>query len=733
MTPTMAIEKRFDIPFTAQQAHREKQIQQVYRPVIGVHKWFARRPGSLFRALLLAEFGDPEYPLKELFFRTNELTGLIIADPFMGGGTPIFEANRTGTSVIGCDINPMAWWVVRQELETLDRAAFLNTAQKVIREIEDRIGGLYRTDCTSCGQEVPVKYFFWVTQQTCATCGRTFDLFPNYTVARNSRHPNYVLYCPHCRKLVETSAPAPTTCPSCLTVIPVRGPARSNRYHCPYCAHEGRYPSEMAAHGPPQHRLFGMEYHCSQCQPAHQGRFFRTADATDEDRYRQAEELLRQNPALPIPDEAIPDGAETRRLHRWGYRHYRELFNARQQLGLGLLANRIRQVDDQEIRYALATVFSDFIRYQNMIARYDAYALKCQDVFSVHGFPVRLVQCENSLLGVPAVGAGGFRHFVQKYDQAKAYCEQPFETSWTPVGKKRISIPGERIAATFVEGPANLETGRRAWLVAGDLGDLDLTNTILDGVFTDPPYFSNVQYAELMDFLYVWLRRVLADVPAFALPSTRSTEELTGNSRQAKGLAHFAQGLSRVFMTTARALRPGGPFVFTYHHNDPVAYTPVAVAILDAALGCTATLPSPAEMGASLHINGTGSSVVDTVFVCRKGITPPACAYVPDYLLTVLLADACALASGGVTPTRGDLTCLALGHLTRLVTIQLAPSWEASRPIATRLQQTQETLMELTDRYALHETVNTTLRQAKPAGHHRQLSFLTEEGMENEP
>ncbi len=53
----MSLESHFDAAFVASQALREKQIQQNYRPVIGVHKWFARRPGTLFRALLLAEFG----------------------------------------------------------------------------------------------------------------------------------------------------------------------------------------------------------------------------------------------------------------------------------------------------------------------------------------------------------------------------------------------------------------------------------------------------------------------------------------------------------------------------------------------------------------------------------------------------------------------------------------------------------------------------------------------------
>ena len=52
------IEYRFDIPFVADLALREKQIQQNHRPIISVHKWFARRPGTLFRGLLLSEFAS---------------------------------------------------------------------------------------------------------------------------------------------------------------------------------------------------------------------------------------------------------------------------------------------------------------------------------------------------------------------------------------------------------------------------------------------------------------------------------------------------------------------------------------------------------------------------------------------------------------------------------------------------------------------------------------------------
>lgn len=102
----MSIERHFDVPFIGAMALREKQVQQNYRPVIAVHKWFARRPGTLFRGLLLAEFGDR--PSREAFFGARAFPGRVVADPFMGGGTPLIEANRVACDVLGWDINPMA-------------------------------------------------------------------------------------------------------------------------------------------------------------------------------------------------------------------------------------------------------------------------------------------------------------------------------------------------------------------------------------------------------------------------------------------------------------------------------------------------------------------------------------------------------------------------------------------------------------------------------------------------
>jgi len=107
---------------------------------------------------------------------------------------------------------------------------------------------------------------------------------------------------------------------------------------------------------------------------------------------------------------------------------------------------RIEQIEDKSVRFALSTIFSDSLRYQNMLCRYDTWALKCQDIFSVHGFPVGLIQCENNLLGISRIGSGGFRHFIEKFYRAKQYCQKPFEIRKTNGRKQLIHIPGERRA-----------------------------------------------------------------------------------------------------------------------------------------------------------------------------------------------------------------------------------------------------------------------------------------------
>ncbi|MXW17017.1 MAG: DUF1156 domain-containing protein [Gemmatimonadetes bacterium] len=693
----MSIEQRFDVPFVAALALREKAIQQNYRPIIAVHKWFARRPGTLFRALMLSEFVDAK--LSQSYFSSHQLQQKVVADPFMGGGTPLIEANRLGADVIGWDINPMAWWIVGRELEDLDSTAYRTAALELVETLQRQIGHQYETECAKCSGSAEVKYFLWVKTQPCRSCRRDIDLFPGYLVAKGVRHPKHVLACAECGRLNEvTRLGSPGHCSACTSSLVVEGPARRGSVECAACGTKNRFP--CIENGPLSHRMFAIEYHCPECKRSHKGRFFKEPSADDLAKYAEADEALANMRLKYVPEDRIPPGDESSRLHRWGYEKYRQMFNSRQLLGLELSCGLIAAQADARVRRALATNLSDLLRYNNLLVRYDTMALKALDLFSVHGFPVGLVRCEANLLGIlggngKPVGSGGWVNMIAKYSTAKDFCVRPFEV---PAGRrKRVYTRGEWIGDRSV---GNGKRPRRVDLRCGSATEAELKPGSLDAVLTDPPYYDSVQYAELMDFCYIWLRRLVGEeTEAFAVKSTRNRDELTGNATEGRDLEHFTDGLATVYARMTTALKPGAPLVFTYHHNRRCAYHAVAVAILDAGLMVTAAIPCPAEMSGSIHISGTKSAIVDTVFVCRseRDVSDTNSIGESDCLEELLESDLAKLRAAGMKPRSGDIRCLALGHVTRQVVARLRTSWDRTMSTRAKIDRVAESMDEVAD------------------------------------
>lgn len=291
------------------------------------------------------------------------------------------------------------------------------------------------------------------------------------------------------------------------------------------------------------------------------------------------------------------------------------------------------------------------------------------------------------------VGSGGWINIIDKYAKAKAYCDEPFEVQHRKGKKVRVPITGEWIGESR---PGS--RGRAISIRCASATEVELPPESLDAVFTDPPYFGNVQYAELMDFCYVWLRRLVGtDVEGFARASTRASEELTVNLTEGRGLTHFTEGMAKVYSAMARALKPGAPLAFTYHHNKLEAYLSIAVAILDAGLVCTASLPCPAEMGGSIHIQGTGSSIVDTVFVCRRLGKPVDHQLFQNQLELnrIVRDDLAQLKIAGLKPTAGDIRCIVFGHQVRMAIWNLHSAWDIQTPTDIKLDRVRAALNSL--------------------------------------
>ena len=92
-------------------------------------------------------------------------------------------------------------------------------------------------------------------------------------------------------------------------------------------------------------------------------------------------------------------------------------------------------------------------------------------------------------------------------------------------------------------------------------------------------------------------------------------------------------------------------------------------------------------MGGSIHIHGTASSIIDTVFVCRSTgtVLRKWLAGTPDEVAVIVAEDVALLEAAGRMPTRGDTRCIAFGHLIRLAVWNLRLSWDQTLPTAEKI------------------------------------------------
>ena len=115
---TKMIYKDIPIEFISQISKKEANSR---KPIYQIHKWFGRKTDAIFRSILLALELETEETanFKEIFYKENHnlLEGKIILDPFMGGGVTLVNTLRLGGKAIGIDVNPVAWFITKNELQ----------------------------------------------------------------------------------------------------------------------------------------------------------------------------------------------------------------------------------------------------------------------------------------------------------------------------------------------------------------------------------------------------------------------------------------------------------------------------------------------------------------------------------------------------------------------------------------------------------------------------------------
>lgn len=628
-------------------ARHESWRKELYRPTTHIHRWWATRLGTVFRFMLIDALKGEVEDIED-FYSIHEFADKIVLDPFMGSGTTLVEALKLGTKTIGVDINELSNFIVEQSLKHVP----LEEMNFYLAELERTAGrfirDLYTTRDVSTGKPVPVLYFFWV-KVVRTPSGEEVPLFPKYIFAKNAypeKRPRAQVICPSCWNIFTARFDAQkVSCPTCgFKFNPQLGPAPSGS---PF-VHDSmgkRYKiiDLISEESPPGHRLYAV---------------LAADESTGEKKYQAATDydieifnkartlLLEMEEGLPLPSSAIQPGRNTSQALRYGYRKWRDFFNERQLLSLGVLLRSILSIESLDVRHQFLLVFSSALEYNNMFATYKGEGTGAvRPIFSNHILKPERLPLENNVWGTRLNSGSFLTLYRNKYLRGKKYLSAPTDilltspTNRRARGQKRIAenqhpklrlsslkvITAPPIKSEFAlnlgfdqirNGGANLLTA------AADSRSLDfIPSNSVDAVVTDPPYFDFINYSELSDFFYAWV--------STAFESKTSTTRRSGEVQNADS-KEYCRLLKGVFKEMHRVLKPGAPMSFTFHHSSPDGWWAMATALKESGFHIKKVFAIYGENIASVTKSGTKHPIrLDAII---KAVKPPCGECEPSYL-----------------------------------------------------------------------------------------------------
>jgi putative DNA methylase len=621
----------FPFEFISQIAERESWRKEIHRPIYHVHKWWAKRLGSIFRAILLASAVDDENDLRTTFYQHHNFAGTSALDPFIGSGTTIGEAHKLGFTALGRDINPVAVEAVRVALGPMDRKAIADAYASLNGGVGASIRELYRTQ-DGDGRPCDVLYHFWVAYVRCPHCARAIDLFSSFVFASNAypkRKPEVQVVCPSCGDIFEgRHGRAAETCPHCGRVFdPQKGNTRGQGATCPKC---GDF-SIIDAIAKSGERL-NFRLYAKLVLRGDETKQYLPATARDATDYARASATLASEVAagkITLPDLALTDGYNTRQAMRYGFANWQHFFNDRQLLALGWLRAAIAEIPDAPVREVLLTLFSGLLEFNNMFASYKGEGTGAvRHMFSHHILKPERTPIEANVWGTPKSSGSFSGLFRGRLQRAIAYREEPTEVSGGNGSAAVVSSPP--FSGSVLDWPEDEKFAQRGiYLSCGDSSDL-------------------------ADFFYSW-QQLGTGVPAV---STRAAGEVQDTDAD-----KFAGKLQGVFRECHRVLKDGGLLAFTYHHSREEGWHAVAEAVLGAGFVVVRSHPVKAEMSVATPVAAAKDPIsFDIILVCRKA-SEVAGARDAKTAIATARAQVARLTSAGFNLSRADQRTVEFGQI----------------------------------------------------------------------
>lgn len=610
-----ALEHGFPFERVSAVAQAESHRKEVHRPVYHVHKWWAQRLGSVFRAALIGATAPAGARVMDRFRQPVRLPGVIVFDPFVGSGTTVGEAHKLGCTAIGRDVNAVAIRAVRTALgslsETEVRAQFAGLEAVVGAELRSLYRGLDAQD-----READVLYFFWVRRLGCPGCQRPVRLFSTQTFARHAyavKHPRVHVVCPDCGDVFPArSTDSAVRCPGChASFDPRSGAARGQHARCRHCGREFAVAEASRAQSPP-----GYDLYAKLVLTAGGTRQYLRATSDDQARYANAARRFASS-GPSVPRTEIRDGHNTRQILAHGYRCWSDLFNARQLLALSTLARAIGELPAGPARDGLATLFSGTLEFNNLFASYKGEGTGAvRHMFSHHILRPERMPIEANVWGTPKSSGSFSTLFESRLIRALRYRAEPFELEVDGHGRGRkiFGLSAPMGAEVRELRPGQVPDPGGLYVSCGDSSRTGMRARSVDVVLTDPPFFDNVHYSELADFFFVWQELFFGARSPAGAGTTRSDREV-----QDVDARRFAAKLRGVFRECCRVLRDEGLLVFSYHHSREEGWAAVARAVLGAGFTFVAAQPVKAELSVATPKARAREPIdLDVLLVCRK-------------------------------------------------------------------------------------------------------------------
>ena len=534
----------------------------------------------------------------------------LVADPFAGGGAIPLEAIRLGADAVSSDLNPVSFLLNKVVLEYMPKYGqqLLDEVRRwgtwVKRETEEKMGPFYPKGSDGT---IPIAYL-WARTIRCEGpgCGIEIPLIRSLWLAKTGRHSVALRLIPeHKRKRIDfeilknakekdvgegTIKRGAATCPICGYTTP---------------ADHVRKQFQTRKGGANDARLVAIVT----IKEGITGRVYRLPTDSDYAAIKLASEKIEglmeslTPEGLPVfPSEPLPYLRSIFNVYLLGIERWEHLFTKRQLLSIHYLRETIRRIssvvetsnlsETNHLREAVITVLAlaldKVIDSNSSLCRWRPTS---QDIGNTFGRQALGIVWDFAEINI-------FSGSTRDWDRSIEGCinAMSMASNITGVGAvQQFSADQNPLPSDF----ANL-------------------------VFTDPPYYDSVPYANLSDFFYVWLKRTLPNIHGdlFSQELSPKDKEIVQLSERNKiyafkTKANYERLMTKALSESRRILSPNGIGVVVFAHKQTDAWEAQLQAMVDAGWTIKASWPIDTEKGSRLRAIDSAALASSVHLVCR--------------------------------------------------------------------------------------------------------------------